>query len=186
MTIHFTADVHLFHLKLANKRGYDTCEDMHLDIKKKWNRKVKPNDSVYILGDLSFGRVDPTIEVLDGFNGHLHLIVGNHDEDKMIRSLLLTGIIESVEHYKLFIFIRDAKLKQHIALSHFPFMTWDRASHGSWHLHGHSHGSLQAPETTRMDVGMDTNNCEVYSMPEIVDIMSQRTYNICDLHGIKK
>jgi len=35
--------------------------------------------------------------------------------------------------------------------------SWNKSIHGSWNLHGHSHGMLE-PLTNQYDVGVDNNN----------------------------
>lgn len=72
-------------------------------------------------------------------------------------------------------------------MCHYPFLTWNKAHHGAWMLHGHSHGNLRAPETTRMDVGIDTrDDFAPYSFDEIEKIMSKRSYLIVDHHKPRK
>lgn len=45
----------------------------------RWNQKVRKNDEVVIIGDLSWGKAEETNELLDRLNGRLYLIQGNHD-----------------------------------------------------------------------------------------------------------
>ena len=45
----------------------------------KWNRKIRPNDDVVILGDLSLGSATETSGLIKRLNGRLYLIKGNHD-----------------------------------------------------------------------------------------------------------
>ncbi len=45
----------------------------------RWNKEVKPTDTVYILGDLALGNYDAVKNVLDCLNGHKILVKGNHD-----------------------------------------------------------------------------------------------------------
>ncbi|HJQ13673.1 MAG TPA: hypothetical protein VJ830_02910, partial [Anaerolineales bacterium] len=41
-----------------------------------------------------------------------------------------------------------------IVLCHYSMQVWDRSSHGSWHLFGHSHGKLTGVGMS-FDVGVD-------------------------------
>ena len=54
--IYYTSDLHLFHdniIRLCN-RPYKNVYEMNDDIVERWNNKVKPDDDVYILGDMFF------------------------------------------------------------------------------------------------------------------------------------
>ena len=44
-----------------------------------WNKKVRKNDEVVILGDFSIDKGEKTNELLCRLNGRKYLIIGNHD-----------------------------------------------------------------------------------------------------------
>ena len=54
-------------------------EEMNAYMLQRWNEKVRKNDEVVILGDLSWGKAEETNELLGKLNGRLYLIQGNHD-----------------------------------------------------------------------------------------------------------
>ena len=54
--------------------------------------------------------------------------------------------------------------------------------HGSWHLYGHSHGSLPEPTNKSMDVGCMLNNYIPYEFEDIKNIMSTRVFESVDHH----
>ena len=87
----FTSDLHFHHtniLKYCN-RPWATVEEMN-----NWNSVVKPGDDVYCLGDFCFGGVEKLESILcarkeDGsklLNGRIHLILGNHDPERICKS----------------------------------------------------------------------------------------------------
>lgn len=79
---YYIADLHFFHEKLnttMDRRGFSTGEEMNKYMLRKWNGKVRKNDEVVILGDLSWGSAEQTNELLTKLNGRLYLITGNHD-----------------------------------------------------------------------------------------------------------
>lgn len=85
--IWFVSDVHFFHNNIlkfcpATRHG-ETALEMNEYIVQAWNSKIHRRDIVYNLGDVSFGSVKNTDEVLSRLNGQIHLIYGNHDN--MIR-----------------------------------------------------------------------------------------------------
>lgn len=79
---YYIADCHFFHGKLNTKmdqRGFESPEEMNAYMLEKWNAKVRKNDEVVILGDLSWGKAQETNELLEKLHGRLYLILGNHD-----------------------------------------------------------------------------------------------------------
>ena len=79
---YYIADLHFFHEILntkMDKRGFDSAEQMNEYMIRKWNAKVRVNDEVIILGDLSWGKPEETNKLLDKLHGRLYLKEGNHD-----------------------------------------------------------------------------------------------------------
>lgn len=77
-----------------------------------WNALIKPEDTVYHLGDVSFASPDITKNIVSNLNGYKILILGNHDRSghKMLewgfqevhQSLQIElegGIIANLSHY---------------------------------------------------------------------------------------
>ncbi len=58
-----------------SKRPFKNVEEMDLEIISNWNKNVRPNDDVYILGD--FGDENRA----KCLNGNLHFIFGNYERD---------------------------------------------------------------------------------------------------------
>lgn len=79
---YYIADCHFFHGSLNYQmdcRGFADAEEMNNHMIEQWNKKVRWNDEVVILGDFSLGKADETNRVLEELNGFLYLIEGNHD-----------------------------------------------------------------------------------------------------------
>lgn len=79
----YIADCHFYHRRLnteMDQRGFSSAEEMNDHMIRQWNAKVRKNDTVYILGDLSLADGFQTSGILDCLNGKKHLIEGNHDE----------------------------------------------------------------------------------------------------------
>ena len=69
---YYIADCHFFHKKLNDKmdcRGFASVEEMNTYMLEKWNDKVRSEDEVVILGDLSLGKAEETIELLNRLQG---------------------------------------------------------------------------------------------------------------------
>lgn len=197
-TTYFTSDSHYNHknivLGVTNWpedirdracRPFETLEAMNETLIERINQDVKKDDTLYHLGDWSFGDFENVKIFRDRINCKtVHLILGNHDHHIACNRGNITPIFSSVSYY------REATINgQFIIMSHYPFKVWNRGHHGSWMLHGHSHGQLPAdtswldghvPNPTHrktMDVGVDTNNLCVYSFDEIQEIMKDRGFS---------
>ena len=151
--IFFTADQHFFHTKanlLAN-RPFDTLDKMNSHMIMCWNAVVRPDDAIYHLGDISFGKAGETIGILKGLNGTIYLIPGNHDRwldhyDNELGSKLnflpdLTKM--NFNHTKIW-------------LCHYPLRCWEGNFKGAMHLYGHTHGEMENQRLPRStDIGVD-------------------------------
>lgn len=146
--IHFTSDTHFFHENIIAfcNRPFKCAEHMNEELVDNWNKQVGPKDEVYHLGDVSFGRNDLTKQILDRLNGRIYLIQGNHDHG------LAKQMAYRFEWVKDYYELKWQKYK--FVLCHFPFAVWNESHRGSFHLHGHSHGTLKNLGR-RMDVGVD-------------------------------
>ena len=79
---YYIADLHFFHEALNRKmdcRGFADVEEMNEYMVQKWNGKVRNNDDVVVIGDLSLGKPAQTNELLRRLKGRIYLIQGNHD-----------------------------------------------------------------------------------------------------------
>lgn len=179
--IWFVSDVHFFHNNILKfcptTRHGDNALEMNELIIQAWNSKVHLRDIVYNLGDVSFGSVKNTDEVLSRLNGQIHLIYGNHD--KMIKqNKALQARFASLQDDKEITVTLSDGTKQDIILHHFSKRIWNKAKFGAWHLYGHSHGDLEGePYFKSMDVGLDArplgDMCP-WSLDEIAAIMKDR------------
>ena len=71
---YYISDPHFFHGGLNIKmdmRGFSSVEEMNAYMLEKWNGRVRQNDEVIILGDLSWGKAEQTNELLQKLNGKL-------------------------------------------------------------------------------------------------------------------
>lgn len=126
---YYIADLHFFHANMntrMDKRGFDSVEAMTEYMISRWNKKVRKNDEVVILGDLSIGKGVETNELLKRLNGKKYMIIGNHDrflQDKEFDHSLL-------EWEKPYHELNDNNRK--IVLSHYPVFCYN----GQYRLNG--------------------------------------------------
>lgn len=78
--IYFSSDQHYWHSNVIKycARPYETTEAMNEDLVNKWNSVVKPEDTVYVLGDFSLA-FRPVEIYPHRLNGNKILVPGNHD-----------------------------------------------------------------------------------------------------------
>lgn len=156
--IFFTADTHFGHKNIIRyeKRPYNSVEQMDRALITNWNNVVGPRDRVYVLGDFAFrGGKD----IIWKLNGKKFLVKGNHDRE-----------VDGFEWVKDYCYLKSNY--GHFALFHYPIVSWEGKSHGSIHLHGHTHSrtpnNIQAGDKI-YNVGVDTNNYRPVSIDEILD-----------------
>jgi len=81
MTTWFTSDTHFGHKRIIelSNRPFDSVENMNEQLVENWNYFVKPEDTVYHLGDVALGSFLESLAYVGRLNGIKHLVVGNHD-----------------------------------------------------------------------------------------------------------
>lgn len=175
--IFFTSDTHYGHANILTfmNRPFTSLDDMHEEMIKRWNSLVSKGDIVYHLGDFCMFDKKRTNQVLYALNGTIRLVKGNHD--KIIKGDIVKRFDWIKDYYEA-----KAPDGRKIILCHYPFQVWNKSHYGSWHLHGHSHGSLAPWNVKRLDVGVDTNDFYPYSMDKIEKLMSLRGIIQTDHH----
>jgi len=164
-------------------RLYKGVDEMNWELVKRHNAKVGPDDEVWFLGDFSFGKLEPTLNILDSMHGIKHLIKGNHDQlvekndAQFMASSMFPNRFRSISDYGR-IKHKHNDTEYNFVLFHYPILVWDRAHHGSMMLHGHSHGSCRYPFEGRiMDVGVDCHpNNEPFALDEIIELLKNNSY----------
>lgn len=178
--IWFTADLHLGHeaiIKMQN-RPFANVDDMNHTLIHNITECVKPDDKLYILGDVSHHITpDETSELVRRIHCHKYLILGNHDvvgDPEHCR--YDESLFESVGYY-LKINAYDMK----IVMMHYPLLSWHKMSAGSIMLHGHIHsdGSYNAKNMEdgirRYDVGVDANHYYPVNIFQVKDWVEHTT-----------
>jgi len=199
--IFFTSDTHFWHyniIQYCNRPVPDgEVQEMNEIMIDNWNSRVKPSDEIYHLGDFAFCGSEKKKDIIRRLNGIKYLIRGNHDPKD--NAWWITAGFEWVRDYYV-LAVHDVyqseedetKFQQYhqpIVLCHFPILSWDGMVNGTWHFHGHCHGSIDDTWNKtglRMDVGVDTNNLYPYSYDEIKQRMVMRSIVPTDHHNGKK
>lgn len=182
--IFFTSDTHFNHANIIKfcGRPFNSVEEMNDELIRRWNEKVGPDDIVFHLGDFAWGGSEIWNSILSRLNGHIHLIVGNHDEKNLRQNY--AKYFDSVTYQK-HIYVENVS----IYLNHYPFLAFGGAykeKDACWELFGHVHSSrtnthkgkdevrLKHLFPTQYDVGVDNNNFEPISFREIKEIIKEQ------------
>lgn len=172
-----TADLHLGHDKVARLRGFTDTRDHDRTILDNLTRNLGPEDSLWVLGDLSVGGTAAQHRALDllrthlpGMDGRLHLIAGNHDG---VHPMHRTAHKWHEPYHRVFAtcqpFARRKIAGHAVWLSHFPWLgggdhTEDERHQvvrlhddgTSWLIHGHTHSAERVDyERRQIHVGLD-------------------------------
>jgi calcineurin-like phosphoesterase family protein len=177
----FSSDEHFGHkniLQLSN-RPFADLEEMHRELKRRWNERVAPRDRVMIVGDFSFMQSSSTRKVLQDLNGTKVLIQGNHDKEKNIPRDCFETIVTRAQY---------ALPNGHKAiLCHYPYLSGEQADaernnykvryaerrpkdQGQWLIHGHVHGSWKV-NGRMINVGVDVWDYYPVSIDQIMEII---------------
>jgi calcineurin-like phosphoesterase family protein len=163
------------------KVSRESVERMDAAILTGINAVVGPEDTLWHLGDFSFGPP----EAACGYRERIacrtvHLLWGNHDRREI-------APLFSQCHEQVGIVVEG----QRIFLNHYPMLSWDGSTKGAWHLHGHVHGRLAHRPLTRalvakllmLDVGVDgpeevgsAHTFRPWSMAEIQAYMESKKH----------
>ena len=161
----FTADTHFGHANILRfcKRPYRDAHHMTEALIENWNSVVDEDQTVFHLGDFAFKNSQThTAVICQRLNGQIILIRGNHDKES---SLNLFDEVHDLAEVTV--------AKRHMVLCHYAMRVWPRSHHGSWHLHGHSHGSLPGREGyMELDIGVDSWDYTPVRFDQIADAMS--------------
>lgn len=174
---YFTADTHFSHgniLKYCSRTKYMSEEEIDLlsknirfnvsfDSVSRMNRElinninsiVKPDDTLWHLGDFSFSARGKEYVTARKFREQINcktvnLIWGNHDRYGISNVFNRTFDKATVK-------INN----QTIIMDHEAHIIWQKSHHGAWHLYGHSHSNAEEwldkmmPGRRSIDVGVD-------------------------------
>lgn len=164
-----TSDGHWDHDAIIGfcDRPFDSVAEMRDALITRWNDAVKPDDTVYYLGDGWMGRIETSLSYIRQLNGQIILLPGNHDrcwqgfENRSRKTYhdweqtyLEAGIHQIIQTGAAFPFPRLDVVGHTVWLSHFPFegdsheqktgdrySAWRPPDEGQWLFHGHTHNA---------------------------------------------
>ncbi len=179
--IYFTADLHLGHTNILNlsNRPFPSIEEMDNVLINNWTKKVKGNDTIFILGDLICKSQEPEI-YLNKLKGKKVLIIGNHDGSWLNK-------IDIDKHFiKTTMFLEQSLCNHLVTLCHYPMLEWRGSRKGidckklGYLIHGHIHNRCEQQYYDffsmphALNAGVDINNFEPVTFDEL--IMNNQKY----------
>ena len=176
----FVSDLHFFHKKIVDFTGRPTTfENLTSWIITQCNNKIPVSGSTVIhTGDMFFSCTnDQAVEVLSQLNGDWWFILGNHDNEGKLKTVIETvNKLKGTNHrilgwyHRLLVKVppqvkNEKWNKRLLILCHFPIEDWDSKHYGSAMVHGHVHGGGSdhdghglAKLPNRFDVGIDNSH----------------------------
>jgi calcineurin-like phosphoesterase family protein len=164
MTTFFTADEHYGHTNIIKycNRPFDNVDQMDDFIIANHNMVVGESDTVIHGGDFTLSKKPTAQNYVRRLNGKHIFLSGSHDY--WLGKKYEAKILEWKEE------------KRQTIICHYCMRTWHRSHFNSWHLYGHSHGTLP-PIGKSWDIGVDNNNFYPLSFEQIKQIMRHRPNN---------
>ncbi len=174
--VYFTADLHLGHKNIVKtcNRPFSSVDEMDDILIENWNKKVKGNDTVYIVGDLIWKGVDPK-PYLDRLKGKKILVRGNHD------STWLDKLDNPLDYFVEITPLLDTSIcSRPTTLCHYPMFEWKGSrkigsAKLSYLVHGHTHGNIR-PEylplfslPNALNAGVDVNGFAPVTFDELLE-----------------
>ena len=166
--IYLIADLHLNHRNIIRycDRPFTSVEEMNETLITNWNKIVRRDDVVFVVGDLAFCRKgDKISQWTNQLNGHIILIVGNHDR----------GNLDSVLHMDKCILTYKGR---ELLLVHDPHTVngWE-----GFVVHGHVHNNdlvnfpFMNRERKTINVGVELINYTPVSIDFLIEAIEDKT-----------
>lgn len=179
---YWTSDTHFWHTKVIGfcERPFASIEEMNETFIANWNSVVMPEDTIYHLGDFSFGGFHKSYPIVQRLNGTKFVIYGNHDwKNKMDKRWQRYGFAGAYHKLELTI---DGEV---VNMSHYPYTNKSHdtrtfedqlSDDGKILIHGHVHEKWKVKERM-INVGVDVWGFKPVSEAQIIEEMNKIRMN---------
>ena len=127
--IWFTSDTHFLHTNIIrfSNRPFKDVNHMTEELIRAWNEVVGEDDDVYHLGDVSLGRADKTVTILNRLNGNIHLITGNHEKSVLDKEYTRNRFKWIKDYYELKVENQtiEGNKPQLVVMCHYGMRVWN-------------------------------------------------------------
>jgi calcineurin-like phosphoesterase family protein len=174
LNIWVCSDWHFNHDKdfIWGARGFESVEEMNQEIVRRHNELVRPEDIVYVLGDLCLGpNLEDNKRLIESMNGNLRIILGNHDTIKR-QEMYATcrNVVNISQSYMMY------KSKPMILFNHFPTLVSNNDDKKPFkakilNICGHTHTLARFYDWDKgmiYHVDMEAHDCRPVRLNEIV------------------
>lgn len=159
------------------RRRFKDVDEMNDYLISTWNKRVRPEDTVYHLGDFAMNqKPNDTLDILRKLNGTIIMVKGNHDSTKLLKA------INRDEELRELVFWSDVGVivkqeRKIIHLTHYPLIIGSRGNRVN--LHGHIH-EMTYQEPNLLNVGIDSPELTLhpfgtpYTIKECIDLLKEK------------
>lgn len=177
--VFITSDWHFMHNRdfIYGPRGFSSAQEMTTAIIERHNEIVRPQDHVYVLGDLMLNDNAAGLAAIKQLKGQIHVIRGNHDTDgRMDLYNNCYNVVEIVEGKYL------VYKGYHFYLSHFPCLCGNFDGNKSLKnrivsLCGHTHTQdpfLDWDKGLIFHCEVDSNSCYPWNLDDIIEKIKEK------------
>ena len=94
--VFFTSDTNFGHENIIRfcNRPFKSLDHMHTVLKNNWNARVKPKDTIIIVGDFAFRNKKKYYWYSDQLNGEKVFVQGNHDKNNAIKTHITSLVMK--------------------------------------------------------------------------------------------
>lgn len=169
--VFFSSDLHFCHDRnfIWGPRGFKSVYEMNEKIIEEWNKTIKKDDIVYLLGDIFLNSNSLGLKLLQKLNGKIHIAIGNHDTENRIKLFNeCPNILDCSYGYRI-----NYK-KKTLLLTHYPTIVGnfdeDINSRKTINLCGHNHTKDKFLHWSQgcYHVELDAHNNRPVSLEEIM------------------
>lgn len=165
-SIWFASDPHFDHTNIIKycHRPFRSVRQMNAILQRNWNSTLRPDDLVYFVGDMSFGKPSRSPWWwLKRLNGRKVYVKGSHD-----RGIRLSSIIPGVSRVSEF---------EHVTVGGLDFLVVHDPSSAivngweGWVIHGHLHNTKPFCDfqEKRVNVSVEVTGYKPVSLARIID-----------------
>jgi len=158
----FMSDIHYNHANVIkfNNRPFNNVWEMNNYIETELTTKVQPNDILFDLGDLFWRTSETKMKAIIEQAGpkEWYKILGNHDKHDVYRKSYIGSLFTLLSDI-LEISVNYCGKTYNLVLCHYPMISWNGKSRGTFGVFGHTHGNIdwlnkESPDL-RVDIGFD-------------------------------
>lgn len=177
-----TADHHFGHRNIIHYVSRPFKNENHMDntMLRNHNEVVRPDDEVYILGDLHLGVRG--FYYLEKMAGKIFIVPGGHDKRwlkfQVPKDVVILPPLITKQFYN-----------RTITMCHYPLASWEKSHYGAHHFHGHCHGTIgvMSPSSDRqlppgqvvgkrVDVGVDNWDFYPVDIRVLIAMLEAKTW----------